>query len=78
MRFSTEQVKKILQNDDQTYIRHNELGNSTVFNGCGDELGEITPIVFKRLKIMQCIELVAECDLFWSRGYFKWSASASR
>jgi hypothetical protein len=74
MALTTKQALKILNESDQNYIHH-YIAKSTIHDGCGDELGEINMIVFKRLKESGKIEYFAESTMLISNGYFKLSAA---
>lgn len=78
MSLNTRQALKILMESAQNYIHHHSLGKSTLHDGCGDELAEISGNVFNKLLQTDSVVCCAESPLFWSKGYFRYTEKGGR
>jgi hypothetical protein len=78
MGLTTKQALKLLMDGDQNYIHHHSMGKSTLHDGCGDDLGQISGTVFNRLLRTDKVKYFAESALFWSNGYFKYQAGGKK
>jgi hypothetical protein len=71
IRMNALQVERMLKANPYDFYIHHYIGESTVHDSSGDELGTLSNIVFNRLLRKEKIIKYSESESFWSDGYFK-------
>jgi len=70
MGLSSRKAIQLLSESSDNYIHH-YMGDSTIHNLEGDDIGTISWRVFNNLLNKEKIHKVANSDSFWSQGYYR-------
>lgn len=68
---TAQQVIRILKQDPKRHYIAHYLVRSTIHDESGDELGDMSYVVFGNLLKKGIIKLVAISEQFWSDGYYQ-------